>query len=113
MYYACAQSIRRARLVAMRKPVKRTVKPDSKPVSGLYRVEFIRQNGRNRFLEAAQEATVKKALAEMRPKTEYITCNVYQYGVPVQIFPRLVNGDWYAAVGKGPLAHLAHLKGGS
>lgn len=97
----------------MRKTVSRQVKPDSKPISGTYRVEFVNPSGRSRFIEAAKEATVKKALADMRPKKEYITCNVYQYGMPVQIFPRLINGDWYAAVGAGPLAHLAKLKGGS
>ena len=93
------------------KPTKPT-KPTSKPLSGLYRVELINPTGRDRTIEAAREENIKKALAEMGPRREYITANVYQYGMPVQIFPRLVDGQWFAAVPAGPLAHLAKHRGG-
>lgn len=95
-----------------KKPAK-PIKPDSKPISGFYRVEFIRPGQSSRHIEAARESDVEKALREMRPKTEYITANVYQYGMPVQVFPRLAGGDWFAAMANGPLAHLAKVKGES
>lgn len=88
-------------------------KPTTIPLSGHYRLEFIRPKSPSRFIEAATPEAVEKKVREYEKRKEYITCNVYQFGRPVQIFPRLANGKWFAAVRGGPFTHLATLAGGS
>lgn len=94
-----------------KKPVRDT---DAKKLSGLYRLGFIQQRGAPRYIEAVStDAQVAEYLRRMLPERKYTSMVVYQHGLPVQTFPRLANGAWFAALKSGPFAHLVKIHGGS
>lgn len=94
-----------------KKPVRDT---DARKVSDLYRLEFIQKSGPSRFIEAVStDAQVAEYLRRMLPERKYISMVVNQYGLPVQTFSRLANGAWFAALRRGPFAHLVKFHGGS